>query len=64
MCLFFTLITGNCDVLECAPVLLITLQCQFLGSGKYTTDRRRHVRPQVETHFLSQFESKAVCVCV
>lgn len=38
MCLLFTLVTGNCDILECAPVLLIALQCQFLGSGKYITD--------------------------
>ena len=35
MCFLFALVTGNCDVLERAPVLLIALQCQFLGSGKY-----------------------------
>lgn len=44
MCLLFTLVTGNCDILECAPVLLIALQCQFLGSVKYITERGRHVR--------------------
>lgn len=48
MCFLFTLVTGNCDVLECAPVLLITLQRQLLGSGKYVTDRGRHVILQNE----------------
>lgn len=32
MGLLFTFVTGNCDILECAPVLLIALQCEFLGS--------------------------------
>lgn len=40
MCLLFTLVTGNCDILECAPVLLIALQCQFLGSGKDMREKR------------------------
>lgn len=41
MCLLFTLVTGNCDILECAPVLLIAFQCQFLGSGKNFFNRER-----------------------
>lgn len=44
VCLLFTLVTGNCDILECAPVLLIALQCQFLGSAKYTRGRQREMR--------------------
>jgi len=39
--LLFTLVTGNRDILECAPVLLIALQCQFLGSVKYIEDGGR-----------------------
>ena len=58
MCLLFTLVTGNCDILECAPVLLIALQCQFLGSGKYRTDRGRHVRLQMEKHPFSLLVDK------
>lgn len=37
MCLLFTLVTGNCDILECAPVLLVALQRQFLGSREKKT---------------------------
>lgn len=39
MCLLFTLVTGNCDILKRAPVLLITFQCQFLGSGNFVTEK-------------------------
>lgn len=38
MCLLFTLVTRNCDVFKCAPVLFITFQCQFLGSGEFITE--------------------------
>ena len=37
MCLLFALVTGNCDILERAPVLLIAFQGQFLRPGKHTT---------------------------
>lgn len=39
VCLLFTLVTGNCDVFERAPVLLVALQCQFLGSVNYITGK-------------------------
>ena len=43
MCLLFTLVTGNCDILECAPVLLIALQCQLLGSKNiWSTETQSH----------------------
>lgn len=45
MCLLFTLVTGNCDILECAPVLLVALQRQFLGSREKKSGK--HVRVQV-----------------
>lgn len=35
--LLFTLVTGNGDVLERAPVLLIAFQGQLLGSGNHRT---------------------------
>lgn len=35
--LLFSLVTGNCDVLERAPVLLVPLQRQLLGSVNYRT---------------------------
>lgn len=35
VCLLFTLVTGDCDVLERAPVLFVALQCQFFRSGLY-----------------------------
>lgn len=38
--LLFSLVTGNCDVLERAPVLLVPLQRQLLGSVNYRTGNR------------------------
>lgn len=35
MCLLFTLVTRDCDVLERAPVLFVALQRQFFRSGLY-----------------------------
>lgn len=35
VCLLFTLVTGDCDVLERAPVLFVALQRQFFRSGLY-----------------------------
>lgn len=41
MSLLFALVAGNCDVLECAPVLLVAFQCQFFGPGKYIEEGER-----------------------
>lgn len=37
VCLLLRLVTGNCDVLERAPVLLVPFQRQLLGSVNYRT---------------------------
>lgn len=51
--LLFALITGNCDVLECAPVLLVALQRQFFGSARQHQKRWR-VKLQMEGEYQSE----------
>lgn len=54
MCFLFTLVTGNCDIFESAPVLLIALQRQFLGSAKYIIVTESLFRFQMEKEVVEK----------